>query len=472
MSRRPGLPAGRSPRTRPRSALAAMLLVIAMLLVACGADDGAADAPEDEPDELPADDNAIEEAFEDDDDEDDAGDEAADEEVADGEDVTIEVYSWRPEDAEGYREIFDAFEADHPGISVEFSPFSSTDYDQILQTALQSGSGPDVIQLRPYRSGMEIADQGYLEPLSDLEGLEEMDSDFLDAARGSDDEVYGVPLALNAAVIMTNQEVFDEHGVEEPTTWPELMEAAEQFSEQGIVPFAQAGDAAYLLSLTHAAVGPGAYGTPFVDDIREGATDFTDPGFRESVERMAEIEQYFPDNFVGLSDDEVRGMFAVGEAAMYINGDYRIEPLLDLNPDLQMGVIPSLPDENGDALLTTWVDGSYAAYADTEHPEEVRQLLSYMTTTEFGEAFSSEFNRTSPVEGVEADDELRAQLIELTEASSTPYLVLTDFSGSQPDTKEEFENALQGMYVGELDIDEVVDTAQRSAESWYEPFAD
>jgi raffinose/stachyose/melibiose transport system substrate-binding protein len=392
-------------------------------------------------------------------------------ETAEFDDVTLEVYSWRPEDADGYREIFDDFEEQHPGITVKFSPFSSTDYDQIVQSALQAGSGPDIIQMRSYERGRQISDQGYLEPIGDLNGLDAFDDEYLDAVRGSDGEIYGVPLALNSAVTLYNVGVFEDHGVDVPTTWDELLDAAEQLHDQGVTPVAQAGDAAYLLSLTHAAVAPGAYGPDFIDQLRAGATDFNAPEFRASVQRMVDLEPYYPPNFVGISDDEARGMFAVGDAAMYINGDYRIAPLRELNPELEMGVIPALPGDAGDeARLSTWVDGAYAAVADAENVDAARALLEYMTTQEFGQAFAEAFTRTSPVPGVQVDDELVQSLIDQNEQSGVPTLFHIDLAGGQPDTKEEFENALQGMYVDALGLDEVVETVQRSAEAWYEPF--
>jgi raffinose/stachyose/melibiose transport system substrate-binding protein len=386
------------------------------------------------------------------------------------EDVALEVYSWRPEDAEVYEELFNQFEEQHPGITVEFSPFSSTDYDQIVQSALQAGSAPDIIQMRSYERGRQISDQGYLAPIGDIEGIDTFDSEYLDAMRGSDGEIYGVPLAINAAVALYNKSVFDEYDVAVPETWPEFLDAAEALATEGITPVAQAGDAAYLLGLTHAAVAPGAYGPGFIDQIRSGDSDFTSPEFRASVQRMKDLEPYFPDNFVGISDDEARGMFATGEAAIYINGDYRIAPLRELNPELDMGIIPALPDSStGQAQVSTWVDGAFAAVADSENVDAAKALLSFMTTNEFGAEFANSLTRSSAIPGVQVEDPLYQELLGLTENGAVPTLMHVDLAGGQPDTKEEFENALQGMYVGELEPDDVVDTVQRSAEAWYAP---
>ena len=57
----------------------------------------------------------------------------ADDEAA--EDVTLTVWSWRPEDEDAYNEIFDVYEDANPGVTVEFVPFVNTDYNTILSPA-------------------------------------------------------------------------------------------------------------------------------------------------------------------------------------------------------------------------------------------------------------------------------------------------------------------------------------------------
>ena len=84
--------------------------------------------------------------------------------VAGAEEVTLTFWSWRTEDVDTYNQFIAAFEAEHPGIRVRFVPYRNTEYNTILATALQAGSGPDIIHLRAY-GGMEpLAQAGYLMP--------------------------------------------------------------------------------------------------------------------------------------------------------------------------------------------------------------------------------------------------------------------------------------------------------------------
>ena len=85
--------------------------------------------------------------------------------------VTLSIGSWRTEDTAGYAKAIEAFNKQYPDIKVEFKPSKNTEYNTILNTALQSGEGPDIFHLRPYAPGIALADGGYIEPLDGLEGL-------------------------------------------------------------------------------------------------------------------------------------------------------------------------------------------------------------------------------------------------------------------------------------------------------------
>lgn len=371
----------------------------------------------------------------------------------------VSVYSWRQEDAEGYRELFDAFTAAHDGIEVKFEPFNSTDYDQILATAMKAGDSLDVIQLRPYAAGREIIDGGDLAALDDLPGLSDFTPADLAAVSGSDGKVYGVPLALNALVSLYNVDLFDQHGIAVPTTWPEFLDACGKLKSAGLVPIAQSGKAAYLLSILWAAVASAALPEEFFKAAHDGTADFTSPEFRQSVQRVLDLQPFLPDSFIGMADDEARAMFAQGEAAIYINGDYRIKPLQELNPELDLGFLPSLPDSGSQSRLCTFVDGAYAVMAESERLDDARKLLEYMASPDFGTAFAKTFSRLSPVPGTEPEDELHVALAEAIETSGVENLFI-EIGGGQPDVKSEFENALQGVLGGQISADELFTKTQ------------
>lgn len=375
--------------------------------------------------------------------------------------VELVMYSWRPEDRAMYEKAIAAFNEQYPAITIDFQPYESTEYNTILTNALVSGSGPDIIQLRPYSGATTIADNDYLLPLDEIAGLGSFNEQYLDAARGSDGKVYGVPLSLNSGVIFYNKKLFDELGLEEPTTYEELLEVCQALQAEGITPIAQSGRAAYLLSMTHAVIAPTAYGgNAFV----EGGMDLKNPSFVESIERMQELAEFFPEDFIAIEDDAAQSLLYTEQAAMYINGDYRLATFESTAPDMEFGVIPGLAEEpGGTPMVTTWVDGSYAAVKNTEHPEEVMLFMEFLASKEFGEIFSNEVNRLSAVPGVEAEHPIVQEISAASEASATPYLMLVHYGEGEPTTKTVFENALQGMYLEEVTVDGVIQEAMENA---------
>ncbi|WP_062350810.1 ABC transporter substrate-binding protein [Bacillus kwashiorkori] len=381
------------------------------------------------------------------------------------EEVKLVMYSWRPEDRAMYEKAIKQFNEKHPNIKVEFQPYKSTEYNTILTNALVSGEGPDIIQLRPYSGATTIADNGYLMPLDDLKGIENIEKVYLDAASGSDGKVYGVPLSLNSGVVFYNKKIFEEHGISVPNTWDEFIAVNEKLLEAGITPIAQSGRAAYLLSMTHGVIAPSAYnGNEYVEDVVGGLTTLEDERFVESVKRMQSLEKYFPKDFIALEDNDAQSLFFSEQAAMYINGDYRLATFESTAPNMDLGVISGFAGSDGVKNVMTWVDGSYAGVKNTKHPEEVKLFLQYLASKEFGQLFSDEVNRLSAITGVVPKHPIVKQITEDMEKSFTPYLMLVHFGEGEPTTKTTFENALQGMYLGEITLEDVIQEAQENYE--------
>lgn len=392
-------------------------------------------------------------------------------EPAKGEPVELVMYSWRPEDKEAYAKFISEFEKKHSNIKVKFKPFKSTEYNTILTNSLTSGTGVDIVQLRPYSGAESIADAGYLLPIDDVKGVSDIPKAYLDAARGSDQKVYGVPLSINSAVIFYNKKMFEENGLQAPQTWEELLQVSQALQQKGIVPIAQAGKAAYLLSIAHSVIGPGAYGgNEYVEKLLTGKVNFNDAAFKESVKRMQELAPFFPPDFIGIDDKDAQALFYTGKAAMYINGSYRLETFEKQNPGMPIDIVPALAKEKGgENPMINWVDGSYGIAKSTKHPEEARHFIEFLASKEFGQMFSDDLNRLSAIAGVTPKHPLVQKMTQLSEKSMAPYLMLVHFGEGTPTTKTTFEDSLQGLYIDKLNVDQVAEATQASADKWFKP---
>ncbi|KGP74648.1 ABC transporter substrate-binding protein [Pontibacillus yanchengensis] len=384
--------------------------------------------------------------------------------------IKLTMGSWRTEDKESYQKVIDKFQEENPNIEIEFKPSKNTEYNTILNTALKSGEGPDIIHLRPYAPGIELADNGYLEPIDDLEGLDKFPESSLAASKGSDGKQYGVPLNISTTQIFYNKKIFEELNLEEPQTWEEFMEINKTLKEEGYTPLSLGTKEGWLLSLAHGMIGPAHYGAnEFVDNITAGETSFTSDKFVNSIKAMDELKPYMPENYEGLGMEDIRTMFFTGDSAMFPMGSWEIEVLREMNPDLELDFFPMPSAVGKEPTVTTWVDGSYAINANSENKEAAKKFLQFMTTEEFGTMFTEEFKMISAIPGIESEDQLVNDLGKAADENSTPYMVLVHFAGGNPSTKTTIETELQGMYLGERTPEQVAEAVQKNAESWYKP---
>lgn len=384
--------------------------------------------------------------------------------------VKLTMGSWRTEDAAAYEKIFAEFNKLYPNIEIEFNPTKSTEYNTVLNTQLQTGGGPDIIHMRPYSPGIMLGQAGFLEPITGMEGLEQFSEDVMKAATDTDGTVYGVPMAVNSAQVFYNTKIFDEYQLEEPKTWDELIALAEELKENGITPFAFGSKDGWIGSITHSVLGPAFYGgNDFVQDVLSGESNFQSEAFVQSIQALKDLEPYFPENFVGVSFEDMRTMFLTEEAAMYILGDWSIGEFESMNPDLEYDVFPVPSATGGEPTVTTWVDGSFGINAKSEYKEEAKKFLEFATTQQFGTMLSNELKRISPIPGVESDYDLVTKIAQYANQNATPYLMLVHFNEGNPTSKQDLEMALQGLFLDALTAEEVAQKVQESVDQWFQP---
>ena len=134
------------------------------------------------------------------------------------------------------------FEAENPGIKVEFTVVPDQEWDTTLGTALASGSGPDLFNQATFAIG-QFYSQGILAPLNPTAAGYADQAAVYDAYEAGDallagatfgDTLYGVPTELSAYACYTNDALWKAAGLDPatdfPTTWEELKDVAEKLT--------------------------------------------------------------------------------------------------------------------------------------------------------------------------------------------------------------------------------------------------
>lgn len=390
-------------------------------------------------------------------------------------DVTLKVWSWRTEDVEAYNRIFDVFEEQNPGITVEFEAFQNTEYNQILTTGLAGSDGPDVPMVRAYGQLQPNIEAGQLEPIDgEVEGLDQIAPSVLAGAKGKEDgKTYAVPLATQTLQMFYNKALFEELGLEAPTTWDEFIDVNESLLEAGVTPMALGAKDDWILPIFHDIVGSARYGgAEFEERVLSGETDFNDPDYVASLQLITDLEKYLTPDVVGVSYTDSQIQFTSGQAAQFPGGSFEIATFRNQAPDLEIGSyqVPLHDDAVAETPVSpAYADGNFAVNAKSENKEAAFTLLNWLATPEFGQLVADELNQFSAIPGVEYSDEVMQEAWSNYEDGQAPYLLLVDFRYGEPLGTAVLGTEIQRMFLGETDAAGAASALQDGIAQWFTP---
>ncbi len=120
----------------------------------------------------------------------------------------------------------DKFEAENPGIKLNLEVVSWNDVYSTVDTRIASGQTPDILNIDVFAN---YASDGLLEPVSQY-CPEELYNDFFPSFIDQsviDGVCWAVPDLASARALFYNVDMFEEMGIEPPTTWQELEEVSQ-----------------------------------------------------------------------------------------------------------------------------------------------------------------------------------------------------------------------------------------------------
>ena len=141
--------------------------------------------------------------------------------AASGENTTLKWSVWDISLTTYYEPLIEAFEAAHPGVTVEMVDLGSSDYQTVLATELTgSGSDFDVVCIKDVPGYATLVNKGVLEPLNDRIKADGIDLSMYGGITDQvtvDGNLYELPFRSDFWVLFYNKDVFDAAGVEYPS---------------------------------------------------------------------------------------------------------------------------------------------------------------------------------------------------------------------------------------------------------------
>lgn len=390
--------------------------------------------------------------------------------------VVLTMGSWRTEDINQWEVILAEFEAQYPNIDVRFEPTLNTEYDAALRSTLEGGVGPDLVTCRPFDRALALYDAGFLANINDLPGLENFSDVALGAWRTDDGSAqYCVPMASVIHGFIYNKTLFDELGLTEPTTESEFFAVLDALQAAGETPLAiTTQDSWTTATMGFNSIWPNfAGGEEARQALISGEIDFTEEGFVNALRSIQRWSDYLPEGHESLDYADTQQLFPLGLAAIYPSGSWEI-PLFNELADFEMGAFkPYTPDGVSECSISDHVDIAVGLNAASEHPEEARIFLEWLTTQEFAQVFSDNqpgfFSLSN--NPVELSDPLAAEFLSWREECGETIRLFDQYlSRGEPSGNDLMtEGGVYLMVQGEITPEQLAQDVTDGLAEWYTP---
>ncbi|KMK77854.1 ABC transporter substrate-binding protein [Alkalihalobacillus pseudalcaliphilus] len=307
--------------------------------------------------------------------------------------VTLNMFQFKVEIADELRAMLDEFESENPNIKVQLETVGGgADYSAALKAKFASGEHPDIFnnggftELGLWKEHLaDLSDEPWVEHLLPIGAVPMTDED---------GTLYGMPVNLEGYGFIYNKDLFEEAGItEEPKTFTDLLEAAQKLEENDITAFS-AGYAEWwvigqhLLNIPYAEQGDP---TAFIDGLNEGTETFVGNEGFEQFQALIDLEiEYGNTNPLTTDYNTQVTQFANGQTAMLQQGNWVENMIYELNPDINMGIIPISLNDDGEAKLPIGVPNNWVLNKNSEKLEEAKLLLDWMVNSETGQRYLTE----------------------------------------------------------------------------------
>lgn len=147
---------------------------------------------------------------------------------------------------DAYNSIAEKFSEDNEyGVKVKIDFYENEQYKTKLTTLMASNAVPDVFftwelsYLQPFVEGGKVTDiTSYLE--KDAEWKDSFADGTLELL-SYDGKNYGIPTQKSLCVMFYNKKIFEENGVQVPSTYDEFLSVCDTLKNNGVTPMAMCG---------------------------------------------------------------------------------------------------------------------------------------------------------------------------------------------------------------------------------------
>ncbi len=275
------------------------------------------------------------------------------------------------------------FDALHPDLTVELEIVDREAWKSQIRNVL-SANPPDVVNWYAANRMTPFVNAGLFEDVSDIWG----DLEGLDAVKGAltlDDKQWGVPYTYYQWGVYYREDIFNELGLEEPTTWEEELANCQVIVDSGRACYTIGSKFLWTAGGWFDYLNMRTNGFDFHMELARGEVPWTDDRVRQTFanwRQLIDMGGYIEDH-QNYSWQEALPFMVNGEAAAYLMGNFAVAPMREaglsddqidfyqfpvINPDVEMGE---------DAPTDT-----FHIPAGAENKDAAREFLKFVTSAD------------------------------------------------------------------------------------------
>lgn len=355
-------------------------------------------------------------------------------------------------------------------IELDYTYVSLDQYNTWLSVQLASGSGPDL-----FMDGASFPARvraGNLVDVTDRPAVANYNEAGLALATDQEGKVFGVPTYGWFSGYFYNMDLFEEHGVEAPQTFDELLEVSKTFQDAGIKPiaFGLSGSDKGLHSLMgymENAYYHNGDGSPEVDtDFAYGETELSGK-WNGSVDKWQElIEQgVLTPEMLGVAEPQAQDEFLNGTAAMVISGPWDYTKFKDAG--LNVGMFSHVGNSAEDQWLIGGPAANIGVNKDSGKMDAAMEAFDVLASQDVQEAFLEGNPGAFSYSGITAPLPEEYKLIEPTLEKGNVGMAWDRWGVNMPAQAmvDEVTKQLEGLIGGQLSTEEFVTTLDKFADS-------
>jgi len=226
--------------------------------------------------------------------------------------------------------LVEMFNEQYPETPAQLSTVTHEDFKQAIRAFLVADPAPDVMTWFAGNRARFFIDKGLILDISDLweeEGWNESYPKGFKAMSEVDGKAYFVPLEWYWWAMFYRKSILEEHGVEPPETWDELLTACDTLNEAGVTPITIGTKYRWTAAAWFDYINMRLNGPQFHLDLMLGKESYDDPRVRGVFEKWRELFDHncFIDDAAAYSWQEGLDPLNQGDAAMYLMGQFILD---------------------------------------------------------------------------------------------------------------------------------------------------